>query len=83
MEVFRPFLCMAVIQASSHSEGTIPSLRDLVKSINRGSQRISAKLCRKYGCQPSKPVDFPGFKEFNFSNTISRVITIDVNGMPA
>ena len=32
--------------------------------------------------KPSKPIDFPGFNEFNFSNTISRVITIDVKAMP-
>ena len=38
---------------------------------------MSAKLYSKCGCNPSRPVDFPGFIVFNLSITISCVISID------
>ena len=51
------------MHASTHCIGTIPSHNDLLNNIFNGVDRMSARLDRKYGCQPSGPVDFPEFKE--------------------
>ena len=43
---------------------------------------MSAKLHRKYGCNLSRPVDFPGLSAFNLSISIPCVISIDTSGIP-
>ena len=65
---------------STHCIGTIPSHNDLLNKIFNGVDRMSARLDKKYGCQPSGPVDFPGFKARNLHNIITSVIFIDERG---
>ena len=65
---------------STHCIGTIPSYNDLLNKIFNGVDRMSARLDKRYGCQPSGPLAFPGFKARKLHNTITSVIFIDEIG---
>ena len=63
------------MQAFSHCDGRIPSLRDLLNRIAKGSAIRSATFFRNTGCHLSGPGDFPAFKSFSFLRTESVVIS--------
>ena len=64
---------MAVILASSHCDGRIPSFIDLLYNIDNGWLNSLDNSLRKYGCQLPGPGDLPGSKLFNLLNTNSSV----------
>ena len=64
---------MAVILASSHCDGRIPSFIDLLYNIDNGWLNSLDNSLRKYGCQLSGPGDLPWSKLFNLFNTNSSV----------